>query len=102
MYTFVTMPAKKEGALAAARAQIVSNRALHLNAMAAGIPPWIQSRPMVPKTWSPFLPGPCPPAHQQSNRMDVDDADGEKGQSKKGKKQKREEEADMQWLGDKV
>ena len=96
------MPDKKEGVLNAARSQLVSNRELHAKAMAAGIPPWIQSRPMVPKTWSPFLPEPCPPAHQRSNRTDVDEADGERGQGKKGKKQKREEEADMQWLGDKV
>ncbi len=52
-YLFVTMPSDREGSLHQARQKIISNKALHLGALQAGIPPYIQSKPVVAKIWHP-------------------------------------------------
>ncbi|PSR73594.1 hypothetical protein PHLCEN_2v10513 [Hermanssonia centrifuga] len=52
-YLFVTMPSDREGSLHQARQRIISNKALHLGALQAGIPPYIQSKPVVAKIWHP-------------------------------------------------
>lgn len=98
-YCFVTLPDKREGPLNAARAQMVNNKTLHQNALAAGIPPWILSKPMVAKIW---LPGdeqilkenaPSDPIKQEESPTEL---------KTRGKRQRQEEERYLQWLGDKV
>jgi endoribonuclease Dicer len=63
IYLFVTNPAQHEGALHSARLRIISNKALFLNAENVGLAPYIQTRPLVPKQWSPpnFTVIPPPP-----------------------------------------
>ncbi|EKM59649.1 uncharacterized protein PHACADRAFT_114689 [Phanerochaete carnosa HHB-10118-sp] len=90
-YFFATMPTKREGALSSARGQVVSNKMLHQNAMAAGMPPWIQSKPLVVKLWTPYLVA----------RQDAGDV-GTSNDHRRGKRQKQLEEQDVQWLGDKT
>lgn len=105
-YFFVTMPGKREGALDHARVQAVRNRALYLNAMAAGLVPWIQSKALVPKLWSPCLPE--EPEAKPENHVgsepaaDGDRVDGDQPKKKRSKLQRQRDEEDMQWLGDKV
>ncbi|TFY77295.1 hypothetical protein EWM64_g6716 [Hericium alpestre] len=53
IYLFVTNPSQHEGALHSARLRIISNRALLLDADAAGLPPFIQAKPFVSKLWQP-------------------------------------------------
>jgi endoribonuclease Dicer len=83
----------------------VSNRALHVNAVGVGLPPWIQSRPLVPKLWTPFLVH-AGAGSADDRRVDADVQEGGDVQApapgKKSKKQRQQEEVDMQWLGDKV
>ncbi|KIP10639.1 hypothetical protein PHLGIDRAFT_494339 [Phlebiopsis gigantea 11061_1 CR5-6] len=102
MYYFVTMPTKREGALNGARAQAVCNKALHANALAAGIPPWIQSKSFVPKIWTPYIVK--EEKGDVSGSMEVDPpADGKPARGpRKSKQQKRQDEVDVQWLGDKT
>lgn len=67
-YVFVISPAQHEGALHAARLRIISNRALLLNGDAAGLPPFIQSKPFVSKLWTPpnyVLEPPPPPTKEK-------------------------------------
>lgn len=102
MYYFVTMPTKREGALNASCAQAVCNKALHANALAAGITPWIQSKALVLKIWTPYFVK--EDKGDASGGMEVDPpADGKSARgSRKSKQQKRQDEVDVQWLGDKV
>ncbi|KAJ6516002.1 hypothetical protein C8R45DRAFT_958371 [Mycena sanguinolenta] len=53
IYVFVTEPSDKEGALHAARQQIINNHALFQSFDSAGLPPYVQSRPFSPKSWQP-------------------------------------------------
>ncbi|KAI9512169.1 ribonuclease III, partial [Russula earlei] len=66
IYLFVTNPAQHEGALHSARLRIISNKALFLNAESVGLAPYILSKPLVPKQWSPpnftVIPPPPPKA----------------------------------------
>lgn len=105
-YYFVTMPGKREGSLNGARAQAVCNKALHINALAAGIPPWVQSKPLLPRLWVPYLPDTklVPRGGDKEGKMDVDQPGGGKQQqgSKRSKQQKQQDELEVQWLGDKV
>ncbi|TFK75994.1 ribonuclease III [Pluteus cervinus] len=53
VYVFVTNPLQSEGALHVSRQKIVSNKALFHSAMQAGLPPFIQAKPLAIKTWQP-------------------------------------------------
>lgn len=67
-YVFVISPAQHEGALHQARLRIISNRALLLNGDAAGLPPFIQSKPFISKLWAPLnfaLEPPPPPSKEK-------------------------------------
>lgn len=100
-YFFVKMPLKREGALNSARSQAVSNRTLHENAMAAGLPPWIQSKPMAVKLWAPFSLSPNENITSDTpnkGSSGVQKADG----PRRSKQQKQLEEQTHQWLGDKT
>ena len=82
IYLFVTNPSQHEGALHSARLRIISNRALFLNAENAGLAPYIQAKPLVPKQWCPpnFTVIPPPPPKVQENapapRVDKDNGAG--------------------------
>jgi len=83
IYLFVTNPSQHEGALHSARLRIISNRALFFNAENAGLAPYIQAKPLVPKQWCPpnFTVVPPPPPKVQENesatRVDKDGAERE-------------------------
>ncbi len=83
IYLFVTNPSQHEGALHSARLRIISNRALFFNAENAGLAPYIQAKPLVPKQWCPpnFTVVPPPPPKVQENesatRVDKDGAESE-------------------------
>ncbi|KAH9062879.1 ribonuclease III [Lactarius vividus] len=85
IYLFVTNPSQHEGALHSARLRIISNRALFFNAENAGLAPYIQAKPLVPKQWYPpnFTVIPPPPPKVQENesvtRVDQDSTERETG-----------------------
>ena len=97
-YLYVVMPGQREGKLNSARGQIVSNKSLHAGALKFGLPPYIQSKPLVTKIWQPFV--------QDSSKCEDqrDVPGGEKpAQHRAGGKRKRQlDEQSVQWLGDKV
>ena len=80
IYLFVTNPSQHEGALHSARLRIISNRALFLNAETVGLAPYIQSKPLVPKQWSPpnftVIPPPPPKAQENASATRVDKDSG--------------------------
>lgn len=98
-YCFVTLPDKREGALNAARSQAVSNKTLHLNALAAGIPPWILSKPMVAKLW---LPGDEKSFTEEAQGDQLKQEEPIPEPKRKGKRKRQEDDRHIQWLGDKV
>ncbi|KAJ7068184.1 hypothetical protein C8F01DRAFT_1050127 [Mycena amicta] len=53
IYVFVNEPSNREGALHVARQHIVSNDCLFRSVDAAGLPPYIQSKPFSIKSWQP-------------------------------------------------
>lgn len=53
IYLFVTNPTQHEGILHIARQKIISNKALLVNADKSGLPQYIQSKPFMPKLWTP-------------------------------------------------
>lgn len=53
IYLFVTNPTQHEGILHIARQKIISNKALLVYADKSGLPQYIQSKPFMPKMWSP-------------------------------------------------
>jgi endoribonuclease Dicer len=53
IYLFVTNPTHHEGILHIARQKIISNKALLVNADKSGLPQYIQSKPFMPKLWTP-------------------------------------------------
>jgi endoribonuclease Dicer len=126
VYIFVTNPTQKEGAMHYARQRIISNKSLLHNAIRAGLPPYIQSRPFTTKSWQPpnFIMGPSSPlaiteTRKESNmsteatntpfdpqRQDQQNQGsfgnvGNQGPEKRSKT-KRQQDENIQWLGDKV
>lgn len=104
------MPNTREGALHAARQKIISNKALRLGAIEAGIPPYIQSKPVVPKIWQPCLygseddqPGESTEVTEEGSSVDTVDTTAHSAKRPLGGKRKRQrDEHSIQWLGDKV
>ncbi len=117
------MPIAREGALHAARQLIISNKALRVGAIEAGLPPYIQSKPVVPKVWKPQIyqtTGGDDDDSSGSNKVKEDNIDGS-GESIEqlrgsqtenkvnqsvrrsgGKRKRQQDEHAIQWLGDKV
>lgn len=116
------MPSAREGALHAARQAIISNKALRIGAIEAGLPPYIQSKPIVPKIWKPQILS-CDMMDDQVAGQDIPDEkteniggpeeekirDPPKGIQDEvpvswsgGKRKRQQQEHAIQWLGDKV
>lgn len=118
------MPIAREGALHAARQLIISNKALRVGAIEAGLPPYVQSKPVVPKVWKPQIyqtTGGDDADSSGSNKVKEDNIDGS-GESTEqnlrgsqtenkvnqsvrrsgGKRKRQQDEHAIQWLGDKV
>lgn len=105
-FFFVTMVERREGPLHTARSQVVSNRALHFGAVTIDLPPYIQSKPLMPKIWSPSVSEPrehgedhYPGAAKVGQPGQVNKSER---QPKLSKRQKQVEDQMVQWLGDKV
>ncbi|KAI9448216.1 hypothetical protein H4582DRAFT_2140361 [Lactarius indigo] len=83
IYLFVTNPSQHEGALHSARLRIISNRALFFNAENAGLAPYIQAKPLVPKQWCPpnftVIPPPPPKVQENESAIRVDKNGAEMG-----------------------
>ncbi|KAH9077365.1 hypothetical protein EDB83DRAFT_2349688 [Lactarius deliciosus] len=100
IYLFVTNPSQHEGALHSARLRIISNRALFFNAENAGLAPYIQAKPLVPKQWYPpnFTVIPPPPPKAQENesgtRVDRDGTERETGMDASDIQDVKQEEKD--------
>ena len=82
IYLFVTNPSQHEGALHSARLRIISNRALFFNAENAGLAPYIQAKPLVPKQWCPpnftVIPPPPPKVQENESATHVDKSSAER------------------------
>ncbi|KAF9820990.1 hypothetical protein IEO21_00967 [Rhodonia placenta] len=113
IYCFVTMPGVRENALHVARQDIISNKALLAGAVRAGLPPYIQSKPFVIKTWQPTPMAAADAVAGATSRTETQVGasiqqnvpGGESSQAskvKRGKKQRQQDEQDTQWLGDKT
>lgn len=71
--------------------------------MAAGVPPWIQGKPLIVKLWAPYIlvPAEC----DAKGSQEAGASSGQRqtqGKPRRSKQQKQVEEQDVQWLGDKV
>ncbi|CCM05650.1 uncharacterized protein FIBRA_07880 [Fibroporia radiculosa] len=108
IYCFVTTPHVREGALHMARQKIISNKALLTGANRIGLPPYIQSKPFVAKTWTPITSphSSRDPINDQKavhyNDAVAGDTSAIQTTSKRSKKQKQQDEQNIQWLGDKT
>ena len=78
-FFYIKLDSGREGALNAARSKVVSNVALREGGLKINLPNYIQSKPLMPKQWSPILPDPH----------------GDPALAKKSKNERA-------WLGDKV
>ncbi|KAI0698923.1 hypothetical protein BC835DRAFT_1333420 [Cytidiella melzeri] len=107
-YLFVTMPKQREGALNHARGEIVSNKALHAGALEFGLPPYIQSKPLITKVWQPSIhlkadkDRAAPPLDADTSSSAMTGGDDEGKHRKGGKRKKQLNEQSIQWLGDKT
>ena len=116
------MPTAREGVLHAARQKVISNKALRLGAIEAGIPPYIQSKPIVPKVWQPQMHytdekepmdanGEAKdadtkekdlPTQSQGSASGVSPEQAKAPRPSGGKRKRQRNEYLIQWLGDKV
>ncbi|KAJ3544007.1 hypothetical protein NM688_g5792 [Phlebia brevispora] len=124
-YFYVTIPSGSEGSLHGARQKVISNKALRTCAIEAGLPPYIQSKPPMPKIWQPRIHQGADDqqeARREDNEQDDDegdtndvsaveamledapaDAQAEKQQRVAGRKRRKQrEDYVIQWLGDKT
>ncbi|KAI0091960.1 hypothetical protein BDY19DRAFT_1027492 [Irpex rosettiformis] len=103
-YLYVTMPGRQEGQLNRARIQIVSNKSLHAGALKFGLPPYIQSKPLVTKIWQPFVTGSTTEEEGIELLQSTDATKDEKQvkRDKGGKRKRQMDEQSIQWLGDKT